>query len=122
MNPDNLSVRRKLSVDDGITKLIINRANVAMVDYQPGNGTRYVLQIVTVSDADHSIAVGFAGSIGWVITHLNNENSKTYCLPSYSGTVFPDVIQDKMGENASNAYVIAEFLAHYCNLKFAGEV
>lgn len=116
----NLDVRRKPSVEEGIVFTNAERLlGSIVVDYQPGNGTRYVLQIVKIDDADTSKLLGMGGDIGWTITHINGYKTKTWVLPSYKGTIFPEDVVSKMEENAADAYVIAEFIAHFCGLEFA---
>ena len=118
----NLDVRRKPSVEGGIVFTSVELAGLlgsVVVDYQPGNGTRYLLQIVKIDDEQTSKLLGMAGGIGWTITHLNGYESKTWVLPSYKGIIFPEDVVSWMNENSSDAYVLAEFIAHFCDLKFA---
>ena len=91
-----------------------------VIDYQPGNGTRYLVQVVEV-DGAASKMMGMGGAKGWVITHLNNPRSKTFTFPSYCQWVFPHEIADKMDEGGVDADALAKLIAHVTGAEYAGD-
>lgn len=116
-----LDVRTKPTVEAGIVKEIAVSANVMLYDYQPGNGTRYVIMIMSVENMGMRRALAFGNHHGWVVTHINGSEKTSMLLPEYV-QVTPDLIDTELGvRNKSDAYVIAEFIADVCGLKFGDQ-
>ena len=120
--PVGLDVRTKTTIGEGIISRITYSIPTTIVEYEPGNGTKYVLSIQNVSpETALSYSVGLCGESGWIVTHLNNTNAKPM-VGSYHGVLFPSYWADKANENLSDAYVIAELVANEFGIKFKGTV
>lgn len=92
------------------TKLIKNCATVLYdygdqkaVDWQPGNGTRYLLIFVELRDE----IAGLANS--WQVTWVHK---RTTMFHSGAGFISYSYVMEKMGCNVSDAVCIAEAIGH----------
>lgn len=127
MDWENCELRTKRSVRAGIMYVARSSSKVYIVDYQPGNGTSYLIQIVTIKDNNTASMLGLGSSsspnpnhaLGWIISRINGPGS-SMVLSSTSYSLYPEYVMEKMNEQPADAYVIAEFIAHYCKLKFKG--
>lgn len=106
-----LDVRTKATVEDGIT-LHDTAGPAQIIDYQPGNGTRYRLSIVDTSELsdDTNVWLGFGRkNTGWIITYLNNRG---YAMVIGRNDKFLSAhyVQEKLRCGLSDAFVLAELL------------
>ena len=113
-----LDVRTKATIKEGIVDKAQYLLTTTVVEYEPGNGTRYSLQIMEVTpDTLLSHSVGLCGESGWIVMHLNNMNAKPMVISKNSGPLFPAYLAEKTGECIADAYVIAEFVADYLGIE-----
>jgi hypothetical protein len=88
-------------------------------DYAPGNGTKYLIQIVMYSDYNLSRKLGYAGSPFVVVTLINNtRHSYTFYTDRelHPHDMFP------LTDNRSDQHVLAEFITAILPIlkKYAG--
>jgi hypothetical protein len=110
MNKSRLDLRTKPTVEDGLKLFEEEVTRSMVVDYQPGNGTRYCLSIVDTrgfsDDANHWM--GFEkGATGWIVTDLN---ARRAMVVNGDGFLAAGYIMEKLGCYESDAYVLAELL------------
>jgi hypothetical protein len=114
-----LDTRRKPIVDSKAMDETYN-TTVQVIDYQPGNGTRYLLQFIGVPAGKVSAQLGFGTDAkGWLVTHLNGVPPHTMAIPEYKGVLFPWDVVEKMDMNPADAHVIAEFIAWNLGMEFS---
>jgi hypothetical protein len=108
MDASQLDVRTKTTVEEGLDTFEDKPARVMMVDYQPGNGTRYCLSIVDTSSFSSGVNfwLGFEGN-GWVVTDLNAHRSM---MVNSGGYLSAGYVAEKLKCCAADAYVLAELL------------
>jgi hypothetical protein len=120
VNIDYLDVRTKKTVQEGIvyesgcgTHDYISAAYplLRLVDYQPGNGTRYWLSIIDTQHCtdEANKRLGFGDKTGYIITDLNRGRSM---FLSDVGFIAAGYVQDKLECGISDAYVLAELLGY----------
>lgn len=116
MNPKELDIRTK-PIEESVFEVCEWSTASTVVDYQPGNGTRYVIQF-TKLDKDMGHFYGLGRSGGWMVTYMRGGYGTTMVLSSLKGIVFPGDTYGKLTENMSDAYVLAEYIAHFCGMLF----
>ena len=108
MDISQLDVRTKPSVKEGLVLNQSASADITVVDYQPGNGTRYFLSIVDTSALSDEVnsMLGFgSGKGGWIVTDLNVHRSMQL---NSDGFISSEYVAEKMGCFESDACVLAE--------------
>lgn len=102
-------VRQRPSVEEGIARDFEDKG-VRVIDYQPGNGTRYVLTFSEVpKDACGLLGMGTSGS-GVVVSDIHRQTS--YPFSYGAGTMIHyRYVQEKLKYSAQvDAVVVAELL------------
>ena len=100
--------RTKRTIAEGITATNSNEARVHFVEYQPGNGTRYVLQL---TDLGLERPGSIVGAIRWIVTRLHCPNSGTVLLGN-TGYLHWSYIGEKFGVSRTDAVVLTELIGY----------
>ena len=103
-----LDGRTRPSIRSGIVSSEIDD-NVECIVYEPGNGTRYELVFVQMSDAVLRM-IGYRPSS--VMVTLVNIRGKTM-FATKGAFLHPGYVKEKMDIGISDAYVLAEIIS-YC--------
>lgn len=116
-----MSLRTKSIVDS-----IKNEASlgpITLVEYQPGNGTRYILQIVDYTDLtlhpnqrvkDATKNMGFSG-VYTVASMCDGKGTVMTVHPG--GYLAPSYVMEKLKVGEADARVLAEVIAHFTHSK-----
>ncbi len=84
------------------------------VDFQPGNGTRYLIGLTKFSDGANDYpqtrkATGGISSGGWLMTWINCGRC---CVLQPEGFLWPNYLQEKIGGSLADAIVLSRLVAH----------
>lgn len=99
-------LRTKPSVPDGIT-FDQSVENVRLVEYQPGNGTRYQLAFTQLSALSGAPNLLGCQEACWVVSYLNQERC---AILAPAGFLHFTYVAQKFGCGASDAIVLAELI------------
>lgn len=112
-----MSVRTK-PFEDGVIKGFHDPNGLLVFDYQPGNGTRYVISITTLDEvspeARDLMGLKF-DTVGMLCLH-NMGSHRWLEVPDSRGTLMLSDVIRQLGleKHVSDALVVAEFAAHVC--------
>jgi hypothetical protein len=112
-----LDLRTKPTVVSGIV-FDYDTPEVRFIDYQPGNGTRYWLMIVSTIDFSSEVnkKLGFTeDGHGYIITDINS--GRTIVLNS-TGFIAVNWLQSKLDCAISDAYVLTELLGELLDREY----
>lgn len=107
-----MEYRTKSTVEESILKDIRIGDTSRLVEYQPGNGTRYLMMVTDLRGslpARQWLGLGSETSSGWVITRLDSPASMVI-----SGQMFLhwSYVADKLRVNKADAVVLAELIGY----------
>lgn len=112
-----MEYRTKATIQEGITaqwELGDGRVSGVVIDYQPGNGTRYVLSFQHITDPGCAQHLGVSGGgcvVGWV-DHL------TIVVPTYRGAFLDwSYVAEKLKVNKADAVVLAEVIGYIAGVR-----
>lgn len=114
---DQLSLRTKPTIGAGII-YDYSAANSRIIEYQPGNGTRYRLIFISTIDFPDDVNrhLGFGNGNGWIISYLNND--RCILLSAQLGMVHHDYVGQLLQCGISDAYVLAELFGHLLGMNY----
>lgn len=104
-----LDLRTKASVDAGVTSTDANETYTRAYEYQPGNGTRYVL-VVTDLGRLHSFTRDQYGEGEVFLVSWVNESGGKSMVFHKNTLLYPTYVMEKLQCGISDAAVIAELL------------
>lgn len=100
-----------------IEESIINRTDEPgriLLEYQPGNGTRYVLLLTRVPDGAQDVVGCRAGS--WVVSLVDGALSGRCCVLAPDGYLSPSYVAEKLRMDArtqrDDLMVLTEVIGH----------
>jgi hypothetical protein len=110
-----MNFRTKPSVEAGIKFTAHSKDGLTrIVEYQPGNGTRYVVTVISTefSGKFANEALGFS-EWGYIVSFPEGAKYKSLCLNSGGGYISADYVQEKTEcRSVNDAAVLAELLAY----------
>jgi hypothetical protein len=121
--PKGYDIRTKATVEDGI---VLDQETgypyTRVVEYQPGNGTRYVLAITRVATPTSSAKV--CGALGtgadrdtFLVAKLNAGQGTAMLVGGVEHFLHFNSVQEKLGVGLSDAVVLAELIGELLNLR-----
>lgn len=112
-----MSVRTK-PFEDAVIKGCHDATGLIAFDYQPGNGTRYVISITTLDDvsAPARDLLGLKFDTTALLCLHNMGSHRWLEVPDARGTLMLSDVIRQLGleKHVSDAVVVAEFAAHVC--------
>jgi hypothetical protein len=89
-------------------------------DFQPGNGTRYLIGLTPFSeyiyfDYDYPKTRKSAGGVseeGWLLTWLNKSSGGRCCVLEPEGYLAPGLLKERLGGTMADAIVLSRLVAH----------
>ncbi len=106
-------LRTKGSVSDGIQGMS-NQGRVTVLEYQPGNGKKYVVVLTEITPQDSKLISG--SDRGAFIAYVHGFGRSIY-LPQGQPVLYDDV-RIGLGCNIMDAVVIAELLGHLTSKQY----
>lgn len=107
-------MRTKKTIEDGVVFKQGNPCTAAVVDYQPGNATSYKMAIMRVFPGEGAKKLAIPGG-GWVFAFLDLPFMSAVIPDNKGAYLAAGYLQSKIGCGASDALVLAEFIAWYCD-------
>ena len=109
--------RNKPTVEAGIQSRTDMGGGNEVVVYEPGNGTRYVLVLTTITEPEAASQLGCSkGSV--LVTFPNT--GKSMFLDRKAGPVFSYYVQEKLRCSDPDAEVQTELLGYLLGREFVG--
>jgi hypothetical protein len=123
--PKGYELRTKPTVEDGIAFIDTDstKGGRQVVEYQPGNGTRYVLVITKVtnrgsvdSEARDILGTGDATDT-YLVTRLRGDQGHSMLVGGIEHSIHYKAVQTKLGCGLmSDAVVVAELIGYLLNM------
>ncbi len=107
METDNLSLRTKDTIEDGLQELSAQPGSVLYVNYQPGNGTAYRFTLHECPAGSPLSRWHFSGQGGWWVVFMPETGYKSF---AFQRGIDPWYMMGKVGCGISDAVVLAEVL------------
>jgi hypothetical protein len=107
MDTDNLSIRTKGSVEEGLVELSAQPGPVLYVNYQPGNGTAYRFTLHECPAGSPLSGWHFSGQGGWLVVFVPESRYRPF---AFQGYIDPLYFAEKTGCSLSDAVVLVEVL------------
>jgi hypothetical protein len=120
--PKGFDIRRKATVQEGIVFHHVDSFNkVQVIEYQPGNGTKYVLVITRITEpASPSELRDRLGTGGerdtYLVAKVNGGYGTAVLLGGVNHYLHFNTIQEKLGCSISDAVVLAELLGQLLDM------
>lgn len=106
-----MDYRTKATVGAGIVEDRPLGSAGRLINYQPGNGTRYILLFNQVPAGAASETLGLMGEPGWVVTWIHHR-SRSHLVYSQRGFLHWSDAQEWFKTSKSDAVVLAEIIGH----------
>jgi hypothetical protein len=107
---------RTKTIDDAIKASHTAPAPVTVLEYQPGNGTRYHLHITdlraALSEAPPQVNA-YAGHGAWYVALYTEGNGTCMTVADNGGYLAPSYVASKLKVSDGDAAVLAEVIARY---------
>ena len=111
MDSRHMELRNKATVGEGITKDIIS-GGMRLVEYQPGNGTRYVLALSSLDKAQCRL-LGFGeGAVLVTLTNFSEETYASYPFYRDNGYLPVHMVERGLQMRSPDACVVTELLGY----------
>jgi hypothetical protein len=115
-----MELRTKATVAEGITKQS-EAEGARFVEYQPGNGTRYVLVLTELGrlgpEACTACGLGREGT-GVLVSWVNGFRAPSMVVPSDGGYLAPNYVERKLNSSMADAVVLAELIGTLLGCEF----
>jgi len=121
--PKGYDIRTKSTVEEGIVLDSLDSFHkVRIVEYQPGNGTRYMLVITRVAEPASSSELRNALGTGdqrdtYLVAKVNGGFGTAMLVGGVHHLLHYSSVQEKLGVGLSDAVVLAELIGNLLNLK-----
>jgi hypothetical protein len=114
--PRGYSLRTKPTVEDGVTH-VESTMDFNLIEYQPGNCTRYVVLISNIGERLSERSLNLLGtSKGSVMVQLLSNLSNPRMMTIGNGDwIDPYWVQDQLKVSMSDAVVLGELIGHMLN-------
>lgn len=109
--PKGYSLRTKKTVEDGITH-VESSQDFQLIEYQPGNATRYVLLLSNIGERLSEASLNkFGASKGSVMVQLLQDPSRPRSIVlGFGEYVDPYYVSERLHVNLADAVVLGELL------------
>lgn len=107
---------RTLSLEESIKAVHTTNAPVTVLEYQPGNGTRYLLHITdlraALSEAPPQVTA-YAGHGAYYVALYTEGRGTCMTVADTGGYLAPGYVAAKLKVSEGDALVLAEIIARY---------
>jgi hypothetical protein len=107
---------RTKSIETAIVAEFTNAAPVTVIEYQPGNGTRYSVHITDLRahlDAAPPALNAYAGHGAYYVALYTEGHGTCMTVADTGGYLSPDYVAAKLKVSEGDAVVLAELIARY---------
>lgn len=107
---------RTKSIEDSVKAQHTASAPVTVVEYQPGNGTRYHLHITDLReglDQAPPAVNAYAGHGAWYVALYTEGHGTCMTVADTGGYLSPSYVAEKLKVSPGDARVLAEIIARY---------
>jgi len=101
-------LRQKPTVEAGIVARETTMGRT-FIEYQPGNGTRYVFLFVEIVGMPKLTEHAGANPHSWLV--MDTIHNSAYLFAAH-GFIAPQLVKEKLGRNEVDSVVVAELIAH----------
>jgi hypothetical protein len=106
---------RTKTLEENIKAELTASAPVTVLEYQPGNGTRYLLHITdlrALSEAPPQVTA-YAGHGAYYVALYTQGHGTCMTIADTGGYLSPVYVASKLGVGEGDALVLAEIIARY---------
>lgn len=107
-----MDLRTKPSVEAGIV-FKSESDGFTFVDYQPGNGTRYCVTLMSTDEFDPPVCERMGWESGSVVATLFSEKPYKSMMLAPTGFLHWSYVEEKLGVGESDAKVLAELFGYF---------